>query len=184
MITPDQLQEMTQSGDILLFKAKNFLARTLRTVIQQPYDHIGLCIYFQGLPYIIEAISNLGVIYSLINQVRLDEWRHNYSKVVYRKLYCKRSAMFQETVENCIRKWAGCPYELSYEKLVRNESIITDNENFFCSQLVAAFYKKLSLLPDTHSACVYWPSSFASNRKLPLPQGVSMSEEMEVSLIA
>eukprot|EP00359_Climacostomum_virens_P008256 CAMPEP_0204904310 /NCGR_PEP_ID=MMETSP1397-20131031/4795_1 /ASSEMBLY_ACC=CAM_ASM_000891 /TAXON_ID=49980 /ORGANISM="Climacostomum Climacostomum virens, Strain Stock W-24" /LENGTH=226 /DNA_ID=CAMNT_0052073091 /DNA_START=460 /DNA_END=1140 /DNA_ORIENTATION=- len=184
VITPDQLSELTESGDILLFKSKSFLAKTLRTMIHQPYDHVGMIVYYHGLAYVIEAISNMGVIFSLINKTRMEEWRHYYSKVVYRKLQCPRSAEFQETIILCLRKWSGVPYELSIEKLVRNKSLITDRETFFCSQLVAAFYKKLKLLPTGVSACGYWPSSFSAHRKLALPEGVSLGEEMELSLSA
>jgi hypothetical protein len=173
---------MAESGDLLLFKSKSFLSRTWRTLLNHPYDHVALLIPYRGSIFVIEAVAGLGVVYNQLDERRLEEWRHDYSMVVYRKLICTRSADFESAILESLRRWAGRPYELSMEKLRRSHSMNLDYKDFFCSQLVAAFYKKLSLLPRGVSSCVYWPSSFASNHKLVLPVGVLLSEEMEVSI--
>jgi hypothetical protein len=182
MITTYQLLSMAESGDLMLFKSRNLLAKTWRTLVASSYDHIGLLVNNHGLTFMVESTAGLGVTYQVLNEVRLDEWQNNYSTIVLRRLHCERTEEFQETIMTHLRMWAGSPYELSLSKLARNKSIALDNENFFCSQLVAAFYKKLSLLPKGISSCVYWPSSFAVGNSLPLPEGVCLGEEMELML--
>jgi hypothetical protein len=44
----------------------------------------------------------------------------------------------------------------------------TEKSTFFCSELVAASYKRLGLLPAKVSASQYWPGAFAADRKLKL----------------
>jgi hypothetical protein len=180
IITTYQLQAMVESGDLMLFKSRKLLAKTWRTLVQHPYDHVGLLLNIQGLTFMVEATAGQGVTYHALNEVQLDEWHNNYSKVVLRRLHCERTAEFEETLMTHLRMWVGSPYELSLSKLTRSESIALDNQDFFCSQLVAAFYKKLGLLPKGISSCVYWPSSFAVGNSLPLPDGVCLGEEMEV----
>ena len=52
----------------------------------------------------------------------------------------------------------GKKYVLNASKLMRQQSIKGDEtsdgrEGYFCSELVAAFYKNLGLLPQELSAC-------------------------------
>jgi len=52
----------------------------------------------------------------------------------------------------------GKKYSVSPTKLLKKTN--EDNEtyeSFFCSELVAACYKKMGLLPNTLSASQYWP---------------------------
>jgi uncharacterized protein YycO len=183
VISPAQLSEMAESGDLMLFKSKSFLAKTWRTLAQQSYDHVALVICYLGSAFIIEALKDTGVRYSPIDKALLDEWKQCYSKVVYRRLACPRTEAFQSTIVTNLRKWVGRPYELTMKKLTKTQSEVnSDYKNFFCSQLVAAFYKKLDLLPVEISACSYWPSSFAAGRVLSMQPGTGLGEEMEVSL--
>lgn len=41
-----------------------------------------------------------------------------------------------------------------------------DTRTFFCSELVAAAYKRLGLLPQSISAAHYWPGAFAAEKNL------------------
>jgi hypothetical protein len=183
VISPAQLSEMAESGDLMLFRSKHFLAKTWRTLAQQAYDHVALIICYCGTAFIIEALKDTGVRYCPIDKALLEEWRQCYSKVTYRRLTCQRTEAFQSTIVENLRTWAGRPYELTIEKLTKTQSEVnSDYKDFFCSQLVAAFYKKLDLLPEEISACSYWPTSFASCRSLSMQPGTGLSEEMEVSL--
>jgi hypothetical protein len=164
----------------VLFKSKHVGAKAVRAVSGQPYDHIGLMIKRKGSAYFVEAIANIGVAFHQLSPSLLREWRRTYSKVVYRKLECERSEEFEDTVLICYVAWVGRPYALTLNKLRRKYSSALDYHNFFCSQLVAAFYKKLHLLPRGVSSCAYWPSAFAFERGLTLVRG-GLSEEMEVS---
>ncbi len=46
---------------------------------------------------------------------------------------------------------------LSSKANLKEESENNQNRTFFCSELVAATYKKLGLLPEKISASSYWP---------------------------
>lgn len=55
-----------------------------------------------------------------------------------------------------------------------------NDRTFFCSELVAAAYKRLALLPEDRSSTQYWPGSFSQESNvdwLPLQNGASLSQE-------
>lgn len=43
-----------------------------------------------------------------------------------------------------------------------DDSFIQRDQGFFCSELIAAAYKKLGLLPKDRPACKYWPGNFST----------------------
>ena len=63
--------------------------------------------------------------------------------------------------------------------LIKNKKI-EEQEGFFCSELVAALYKKLQLLPEHVSACAYWPGRFSMNKKLELRDGAYFGPELAI----
>ena len=65
-------------------------------------------------------------------------------------------------------------------KLLSKSKGIEDLEGFFCSELVAALYKKLALLPEDVSACSYWPGRFSANKELQLLGGAKLSTEFAI----
>lgn len=52
-----------------------------------------------------------------------------------------------------------------------------EGRTFFCSELVAAAYKRLALLPKHISAAQYWPGAFAALRNLKFSGGAKLSGE-------
>ena len=54
----------------------------------------------------------------------------------------------------------GKKYSVSASKLLKKDGEDEKHETFFCSELVAACYKKLGILPNTLSASQYWPGRF------------------------
>lgn len=51
------------------------------------------------------------------------------------------------------------------------------NRTFFCSELVAAAYKRLGLLPKNVSSTQYWPGSFSYEHEMTLEGGATLGQE-------
>ena len=43
-----------------------------------------------------------------------------------------------------------------------------EKKGFFCSELIAAAYVRLGLLPENVAASYYWPGNFSTEKDLPL----------------
>ena len=62
-------------------------------------------------------------------------------------------------------------------KFLRLQSVIHKTEKeekertYFCSELVAAFYKKLGILDPQKATTQYWPVSFSDAKDLSLLRG-------------
>lgn len=54
-------------------------------------------------------------------------------------------------------------------------------EDFFCSQLIAAAYKTVGLLPNQRSTTQYWPGNFTQEGNLKLRQGAELGPEMLIN---
>ena len=95
------------------------------------------------------------------------KWNSNYSKIVYRKLNLysptENVTSREELTKLALRivvQVIGSDFRFGYDKLVHSNSLsesdpnapIDKNQGFFCSELVALFYKKLGLLPDDKAA--------------------------------
>jgi len=69
------------------------------------------------------------------------------------------------------------------KKLMQRKSTSIGTESlsertYFCSELVAACYKRADLLPTDISSSRYLPCSFSAARKLPLLKGAKLGREM------
>jgi hypothetical protein len=50
----------------------------------------------------------------------------------------------------------GKKYSISASKLISGST--KDNDNYFCSELVASIYKFMNILPQNIPSTKYWPS--------------------------
>ena len=69
-----------------------------------------------------------------------------------------------------MKETIGNQYGINVNRLVRQTSDLTKDQkekgedkdrSYFCSELIAALYKRLGLLNNAVSAGQYWPSSFS-----------------------
>jgi hypothetical protein len=106
-------------------------------------------------------------------------WHTMYSKLVYRRLEYDRKEDMLSGLQEFLEDVKGKKYKLTASKLLRRSKNKTPGteEEFFCSELVAAALKKLGLLPSQIPACNYLPGSFARASKLALLQGAEYSDE-------
>lgn len=83
----------------------------------------------------------------------------------------------------------GKKYELTTGKLFGKnyrapESGKDSYDSFFCSELVAAAYKELGMLPPDKASGQYWPVSFAQEKNLQLLKGAKLGIEMLINISA
>lgn len=98
----------------------------------------------------------------------------SYIRVVYRKLYIDRTNELIEKIEKFVKVKVFCnganrfktaigkKYALNAKKLMQRKSTsigveTPEDRTFFCSELIAACYKRMGLLPDQISSSRYLP---------------------------
>lgn len=70
-----------------------------------------------------------------------------------------------DNLEKFVKSAVGKPYSLSITKLFRKKSFIDGPESepdrtYFCSELIAAAYKRAELLSPIIASSTYWPGIF------------------------
>eukprot|EP01017_Pseudomicrothorax_dubius_P031052 TRINITY_DN3923_c0_g2_i8.p1 TRINITY_DN3923_c0_g2~~TRINITY_DN3923_c0_g2_i8.p1 ORF type:complete len:270 (-),score=51.24 TRINITY_DN3923_c0_g2_i8:114-923(-) len=183
-----QLIKTAESGDILLFTSKQTHADMQRIFTGSKYDHVALLIVSnpqheeKRQVYVFEATGGEGVSVTNLMDFKTNKWYLLYTRLVIRKLNYKRETNFFEKLQEFFKKTHGKKYSISAQKLLKKQSMIAQDEDFkdrafFCSELVAAAYKRLGLLPNDISSTQYWPGSFSSEYDLPL-QSCSLGQEI------
>lgn len=172
----------SKTGDLLLFKSQNLTAILQRSVTRSEYDHVGMILRDRhGNIILFEATGNEGVGLCRWTTFKHNNWHTLYKKVIYRKLCCERTKDFIEKAEKFVKNTLGKKYSISAKKLltksVASAVDAASEVTFFCSELIAACYQKLGLLPNSVPASNYLPGAFAAERKLDLSDGAKLGEE-------
>ena len=175
-INQNQFFSMVDTGDILLFRGKSSNAKTLRLVMgNSPYDHVGIFLKdLQKKIYLVEATGNFGVSAISFQHFVQNEWYKSYEKLVFRKLECEKDDEYYNKFINFANQVLGKKYVLNARKLLQRKSVAPttqEEEGYFCSELVASFYKRCGLLPLDLSASQYWPPTFCQTSDLKLIDG-------------
>lgn len=90
--------------------------------------------------------------------------------------------MIEITQEN-----VGKKYELTTAKLfAKKVDNVRDGEKveydgFFCSELVAAAYKELNLIPKQIPSSQYWPVTFSQTKKINFLSDAKLDLEMVIN---
>ena len=83
------------------------------------------------------------------------------------------------------KKAVGKKYQVSASKFLKKiatteEEEKINNRTFFCSELVAASYKRLGILPKNVSASQYFPGTFSALRNLKLLDQTRLCREFMI----
>lgn len=107
------------SGDILLFKGKAFTSKMTRQLTSSEYDHVAMVLTFwdDDEIYILEATSEGVHIVGWSDLMRFKD--QFYSKIVWRRLYCKRDDEFWEILQTFVEAVEDKKYKISIGKLLR-----------------------------------------------------------------
>lgn len=182
-----QFLKQVDSGDILLFTSKQGPSGVQRMFTGSRYDHVAMFLISnppggQREIFVFEATSNEGVGLCRFEAFLQNNWHEFFERLVYRRLLYKRSPEFYSKLQRFLDHAYGKMYKVSAEKLLKKESLVLDGEDFkdrtfFCSELVAAAYKRLGLLPKERSSTQYWPGSFSMEEDLAMLDGAALSQE-------
>eukprot|EP00826_Nyctotherus_ovalis_P010845 TRINITY_DN12834_c0_g2_i10.p2 TRINITY_DN12834_c0_g2~~TRINITY_DN12834_c0_g2_i10.p2 ORF type:complete len:146 (+),score=35.79 TRINITY_DN12834_c0_g2_i10:989-1426(+) len=128
----------------------------------------------------VEASESTGVIVYPIRQLFEDG---SNDVVVYRKLMYKLDEEAQGKFKRRLIEIIGKKYHLNMWNLWRKYSVrdsikqIPKDKGYFCSELVAALYKFLEILPPEICSSHYWPGSFSTETELKLINGARLGPE-------
>ena len=171
-----QFIEEANIGDVLLFRSKNLSAKLQRGVTASKYDHVAMLLRWNNnVVGILEATSNTGVQVLLWEDFMRNNWHLLYSRLVFRKLDIHRTDEALQQLEKFLSNVEGMSYSLSPTKIFKKRKF-GEEENFFCSELVASAYKALGVMADDVKSSSYLPVHFSSKKNLPL-LGCSLSQE-------
>lgn len=174
-ISEEEFVLKADTGDLLLFRSEYFASRLQRVVSGGEFDHVGLVLKARnGQIVVLEATSQDGVSCTLWN---FEDLRTSYSRIAYRKLLFKRSQETLQSLEEFVQAVSGRRYHLTFKKLM---CVSSERKGYFCSELVAAAYQHIGLLPKDPHASKYWPCHFSQSEELPLRECCLGSELLVV----
>jgi hypothetical protein len=131
----------------------------------------------------IEATSDQGVaVYSWRSFVKHKCFQY-YDKTVYRPLIFPRTYELLLQVQEFQKKVIGMKYKLNplrlLQKYSNNDSVkyVAEKNGYFCSELIAAIYKLIGLLPRHIRSSQYLPGSFSAESNLVLQNNAEFGDE-------
>jgi len=164
----DTLIMICETGDILLFRTAGFIPSSIRRITNSNWDHVGVVVVREHelngreVCFLEASGDRHGVsIHSL--RSRLHEWYLTNAQISYRRLRCVRDTRFHIRTNSFLEKVQGLKYGYSITSLMlnRKDRWLADKSKFFCSELVAAFYKHLGFIQSFAKSHTYMPGDFA-----------------------
>jgi hypothetical protein len=182
----DELRPTLDSGDVLLFAGESRFSRAIKRLTGSHWSHSALVARAKaGGPLLLwEATLDTDLpdvttheIASGVNLYDLEHWiRHYAGETVIRPLRVERTEAMRTALLAFYQEARGRPYARNRLELFRavydgplGKNRTDDLSSFFCSELVAAAYQRMGLLPASPPANEYTPHDFSSERKQPLP---------------
>jgi hypothetical protein len=186
-------------GDIVLFSGNASVSRRIQQAIGSRWTQVGLIVWPQRFlePCIFEATGisesvdvELGRVISGVQIARLaDRIRAFGGEIASRKLAPALSRQATLQLDQFAERVHALPYDSnkwSVARALRRRNRAPESSGFFCSQLVAAAYQHIGLLPDPPAgmhANNYVPPDFSSTyfrRVLPLQNGFQLRDEVTI----
>jgi len=175
------------SGDIVLFDNKSKSAKFLKLMQGTHFDHVGLVVrdMFTGRTLVLEAVLPEVCLFELHQRVASAKV---HQIAVRRLLGIERDTLFRQKLQMFTKETVGKPYEQHRGEMVKAcfpgcSNDVGDDSSLFCSELVAAAYQAVGLLPASPAASNYLPADFSTLKKerLPFLNGASLSERIVVT---
>jgi hypothetical protein len=194
------LRPSLDTGDLVLYGGKSSLCRRIQRLTGSSWSHVAMLIKVEShdLVLIWEATSaadmadvETGRVGPGVRLTLFSEWVARYPEVIaVRRLAAKRTPEMMAAFGAFRREMAGRPYEKKRMQLLRSglhgplsRNKKEDLSSVFCSELVAATYQRMGLLPTKPPSNAYTPKDFSSERRpgLRLLRGAKLGEEVFVS---
>jgi hypothetical protein len=154
-ISENDFRKNAQTGDILLFKGKSKISTALRGILNCDFDHIAVIYLLNEYIYLFESTRSTGVVLTSWDEFIERKWFEMYQRVTYRRLIMERNQRFSELAHEFVVEAEGKPYKLM--KFLGNA-----DEGYFCSELVAEFYRKTGVIYQNMPAKKFMPKHFVS----------------------
>jgi hypothetical protein len=182
----DEMRSSLDSGDVLLFAGESRFSSAIKRLTGSHWSHSALVARpHAGGPLLLwEATLDTDLpdvttheIASGVNLYDLEHWiRHYAGETVIRPLRVERTDAMRAALLAFYQEARGRPYARNRLELFRavydgplGKNRTDDLSNFFCSELVAAAFQRMGLLPASPPANEYTPHDFSAERKQPLP---------------
>jgi len=157
-----------ETGDILLFRTCGFLPSSIRRITNSNYDHVAVVVVRErddgeSEACFLEASGDQYGVYIHSLRSRLREWFLAGAQISYRRLRCERDTRFKIRSKSFVEKVQGLKYGYNVKTLMLNQKDQwpADKSRFFCSELVAAYYKHLGFIQSFAKSHTYMPGDFA-----------------------
>ncbi len=178
-----------RNGDVLLFRGKKLGNKLLRGVTSARFDHVGLVVRGPAGAYLFDATGDGICLHTMAKFVR-KRWYRPYQYVCWRRLTFQNKAdgktlpempeVFQDALHKFVEDSVGLSYRLSVSALRRKKPAPhREEEGYFCSELVAAAYAAMGLLPATPVPSQYWPVDFQTTGRHKVKLKARMKDHQE-----
>eukprot|EP00008_Paramoeba_atlantica_P010375 CAMPEP_0201498448 /NCGR_PEP_ID=MMETSP0151_2-20130828/71151_1 /ASSEMBLY_ACC=CAM_ASM_000257 /TAXON_ID=200890 /ORGANISM="Paramoeba atlantica, Strain 621/1 / CCAP 1560/9" /LENGTH=179 /DNA_ID=CAMNT_0047890015 /DNA_START=25 /DNA_END=560 /DNA_ORIENTATION=+ len=140
-------------GDILLVSSSAFLTHGVKLATSSKWDHVAMICFEPGKKKRVESLRLFEATMEGVELYDLEQALSVYketSKMAVRRLMVVKTKEFHNRLDKFVSEVRGRPYKQDYWQLVRavhqaNEQ--DDLSSLFCSQLIAAAYQALGLIP-------------------------------------
>ena len=177
-VLESEFVESCNSGDVVLFKSSHTYGKLQQALTFSDYDHVGIILKNKKNEVIIfESNSSDGVSFVFWKQIIYYGLYKGIPRLAWRKLAIDRTDKDVSQMEDFVVGNLNKEFEINLTKMFRMQSTIHKTEEeqkgrtYFCSELVAAFYKSLGILDPHKASTQYWPVSFSDSKTLPLLRG-------------
>lgn len=155
-------------GDVLLFRGRGPMSRTIRLLTSSPYSHVGLVMLYEGRVYCVEAVGK-GVRLILMSEVV----RQYHGGIDYYRLREAAEGQRRGALGFCLQQLgklydrAGLVRFVALLLLGRKPRAWRDRY-WFCSELVAAAYRGQGIALATERPAYTSPADLAVSPLLEL----------------
>lgn len=200
LVAYNELRPALDTGDLVLFGGKSPLCRRIQRLTRSRWSHVGMLVRVEVLDAVLLWEANAGADMTDLDTghqaggVRLisfSDWIRRYGEeIVVRRLVVERTPAMLSALAAFRTEMRGRPYEERRGELVRSvydgpfgTNQKEDLSSVFCSELVAATYQRMGLLPRSPVSSEYTPKDFSTDRRprLKLLGGAKLTGEIHVS---
>lgn len=160
-------------GDIIVISNSEFYTHIAKLGTMSVWDHVAMVVEYDGELRLFESTPD-GVFTSPLS--RRLRFYLNGSTLGVRRLTLNRTPQIKKALEDFIEEVDGRPYKQKWMDLVRawqGSHVNEDLSSIFCSELIAAAYKRMGLLDNSIPSNNFLPVDFAlpNNPKVKLQLG-------------
>jgi hypothetical protein len=155
-------------GDVLLFRGRGLISQLIRWVTRSPYSHVGLVFLFEERVFCIEAVG-VGVRLILISELM----RRYHGGIDYYEVHDPSPEQRHGAIAFCfaqLGKLYDRPgiFRFLIAIVFNRKPAVREDQEWFCSELVAAAYRAQGFPLAPESAAYTSPADLALSPELKL----------------